>query len=564
MPWAVELYCGASKLLNFGHFIKKVFLSGKIIKLETKEKKVDRPLLFDLTELQREANRRFGYTAQETLNIAQNLYEKHKLITYPRTDSRYLTSDLKSSIEKILFSINKNIKSSKIDELIKNGINIDSQIICDEKVTDHHAIIPTIKIETYDLSSLSNEEYNILKLITTRFIVILAQKHIFHETTCIIEIKNESFKSIGKTIIQDGWKAIENHFLKEKEEKKEKDQNLPLLKLGEILSQVKEIEVLAKKTTPKDKYTEATLLTAMENASEHVDDDLKEYMKEKGLGTPATRASIIERLLSMKYIERSAKNIIPTQFGIQFIDIIPEVLKNPDLTANWEFRLNQIYHQKEDPNKFMSDIEKFVSELIVNNKENKNNITIESKQEKETIGKCPICGKSIYENQKSFYCEGYKYDPKCQFSIWIENKFLDKKITKAMAKSFLSKGFANIKNNGLDMKIVMTINGNNQPNFYFEKKEIGRCPRCNQSILEGLNSFYCENNKECGFIIHKENKFFTNRGIIITSKIITEILKNKKFEARNLKSSTGKSYNAMFLLEDSNEGFVNFKMEFLN
>ena len=296
---------------------------GEITKLETKRKNEERPLLFDLTELQREANRRYGYTAQETLSIAQNLYEKHKYITYPRTDSRYLTVDMKAKIPALLQKVWQVLpQKTEIEEKFKTAKpNIDKRIIQDSKVTDHHAIIVTERIHLYQPQQLTDRENNVLQLIMVRFIVALAQKRVYDETKLEIAVEKDIFKTTGKLIVDEGWAGLERALLGkvQQEEEQEEEQILAGITLGEKLP-LEKVNILEKKTSPPKPYTEATLLTAMEKAGKDLEDkELKESMKGKGLGTPATRAGIIEKLISTGYVERKKKNLLPTQQGITFI-----------------------------------------------------------------------------------------------------------------------------------------------------------------------------------------------------------------------------------------------------
>lgn len=402
---------------------------GQVVEIEKKNKKKNNPLQYDLTELQREANRRFGLTAQETLNIAQSLYEKHKLTTYPRTDSRYLSTDMISTFPSLL----ENIKINFFDNLINQILEKDNfQINCinNAKISDHHAIIPTAK--KADLSQLSNDELNIYKLICTRFVVAFLPIHQFEETILKININNEIFISKGVVIIENGWLSIEKD--NETEEEKEK---LPLLKEKDIVNVIDILRV-DKKTSPKKQFNEATLLSAMENAGQFIDDEeLKEQLKEKGLGTPATRANIIEKIIHEEYVLRKGKNLIPTQKGIDLISIAPKELISPELTGEWEYKLNNIAKGQLNSDTFLNEI-KNLTKSIVNVKKS-DDVSFEKEStatEREIIGICPRCNKNIYENDKSFYCEGYKDEPKCNFSLWKDNKFYGK-INKTQAKKML-------------------------------------------------------------------------------------------------------------------------------
>ena len=295
-------------------------MDGTVTKLDTSRKNEDRPLLFDLTELQREANRRFGYTAQETLSIAQSLYEKHKFITYPRTDSRYLTTDMKPQIPQLLKKIASVYPESVpfIQQIAAKKLLLDKRIINDAKVSDHHAIIVTNNIHQYQPQKLTLRENNVLKLIMIRMIVALSGKKVFDETKLEITLDNQKdiFKATGRIIIDEGWTLVERTLSAkpaaaqdetkndEKDDKEDDQQILTGIALNQRVH-LDKIDIQEKETTPPKPYTEATLLTAMEIASRDIDDkSLKESMKGKGLGTPATRAGIIVKLMTVGYVER--------------------------------------------------------------------------------------------------------------------------------------------------------------------------------------------------------------------------------------------------------------------
>ncbi len=340
---------------------------GIITKIKTKRATVERPLLYDLTELQRDGNRRYGYSAEQTLEAAQNLYEKYKLTTYPRTDSRYLTKDMKSTLPGLLQNVKDGWRGSEycVDKVKKQKLNADKRVIDDSKVTDHHAIIVTPNIRNIPTIKLPDREKNILRLIVARFIAIFDRKQEFDQTDIELIIENEKFKARGKKIVIPGWKEIEDIILgKEvKEDAEDKEITVNLNEGDKILP--KDVKVVTKKTTPPKPYTEATLLTAMETAGKQIEDEkLREEMKSIGLGTPATRAGIIEKLISVGYVKRNKKNLVPTHNGIQLIEIVHEKLKKPDLTGEWESTLSKIA-KKEAPSKdFIVDIKKYVAEII--------------------------------------------------------------------------------------------------------------------------------------------------------------------------------------------------------
>ncbi len=355
---------------------------GSITKIKTKRATVERPLLYDLTELQRDGNRRYGYSAEQTLGAAQNLYERYKLTTYPRTDSRYLTKDMKAKIPGLLQNIRNGWKGSEycVDKVIKQKLNTDKRVIDDSKVTDHHAIIVTPNIKNISAIKLPERENNILKLIVARFIAILDRKQEFDQTDIELVIENEKFKARGKKIAIPGWKEIEDIMLGKEVKEDAEDKEITInLNEGDTIKP-KEVKVVTKKTTPPKPYTEATLLTAMETAGKQIEDEkLREEMKSIGLGTPATRAGIIEKLISVGYIKRNKKNLVPTHNGIQLIEIVHEKLKKPDLTGEWESTLSKIAKKEASSKDFIVDIKKYVAEIIKEGRiSSYNNVRFES------------------------------------------------------------------------------------------------------------------------------------------------------------------------------------------
>ena len=403
---------------------------GTVTKLKTKRATVERPLLYDLTELQRDGNRRYGYSAEQTLDAAQSLYEKYKLATYPRTDSRYLTKDMKVKLPGLLQNIKSGWKGSEycVDKVLRQKINADKRVINDSKVTDHHAIIITPNIRNVSSVKLPEREKNILKLIVARFVSVLDRKQEYDQTDIELKIENEKFKARGKKIVIPGWKEVENIMLGKVKEDAEDKEITVNLNVDDTLTP-KEIKVITKKTSPPKPYNEATLLTAMESAGKQIEDEkLRDEMKSIGLGTPATRAGIIEKLISVGYIKRNKKNLVPTQNGIQLIEIVHEKLKKPDLTGEWESELGKIAKKEVASKDFIVDIKKYVAEIVKEGKlSSTKNVTFESTREKSKkglVGICPRCGREIYESKRSFFCTGYKNYPSCKFSIWKDDKIL--------------------------------------------------------------------------------------------------------------------------------------------
>ncbi len=413
---------------------------GTVTLTESKENKQFPPLLYDLTELQRDCNKKFSFSAKQTLGIAQDLYEKRKLITYPRTDSRYLSDDMVSKIKSTLSKIDDVEQYKQFSGYITGleKLPLGKRIIDNSKITDHHAIIPTdVKI---NLMALSDEEFKVYDLIVRRFMAVFYPPYIYSTTKIITTVDEHNFITKGTTIVQKGWTALN---VQGKSDKKEED-ILPNVQKGESV-QNESVEAVEKQTSPPKTYNEATLLSAMENAGRFVDDEtLKEQLKEGGLGTPATRAAIIERLLQVGYVVRKGKSLIPTDKGMKLIEVVPPELKSPETTGKWEKGLSSVSKGKMEDKRFMGSIVRYVNYLVEQSKttqrmvifpaENRNG----KKRKISSLGKCPLCDSGeIIENSKSFYCTNWKQG--CKFSLWknsieLYGKTIDAKDAKVLLK----------------------------------------------------------------------------------------------------------------------------------
>lgn len=422
---------------------------GKVINIEDEEKKQPAPLLYDLTELQRDCNKKFGYSAKKTLSIVQSLYETRKMVTYPRTDSRYLSDDMIPKISSTLKKLSFVQEYKKFAEIIigLEKLPISKRIIDNSKVTDHHAIIPTES--NFKIDSLNPEEKNVFNLIAIRFMSVFYPNYIYSIKKVTVDIENEFFLSKGTTIIQKGWAELYSELDKSKEKKNKTEENqdeqtLPPVTVGDNLKVIN-TEILNKKTQPPKHYTEASLLSAMENAGRFVEDEaIKEQMKDSGLGTPATRAAIIERLISVNYIERKGKALIPTEKGIKLIEIAPTELKSPQTTGKWERGLSQISKGNMSEQRFMDSIKRYVHFLVKDSRNIKKDVVFKAennnfKPKSKPIGNCPICNEgAIYENSKSFYCSKWKSG--CKFTIWknsldVYGNVMDNKIASELIKN---------------------------------------------------------------------------------------------------------------------------------
>lgn len=436
-----------------------------IIDASKKEKQEKAPALFDLTNLQREANRRLGYTAQQTLDYTQSLYEK-KLVSYPRTDSRFLTEDMEASLPGLIAKIEKIAKCEATAE--KNF----KAVINGKKVTDHHAIIPTASVDKANLEELPSGEREVLKLIAIRLLEAVSAPCRYMETVIDADCNGHQFKAKGKQVIDEGWKAIAPSKKSDKDE--DNDQEISAsINAGEKLK-INSKECKEGKTSAPKSFTEDTLLSAMEKAGA---DEIPDEAERKGLGTPATRAGIIEKLVRIGFIERrgdkKTKYLVPTHKGEALITIVPEAIQSASLTADWEQRLLEIEKDTYSGNQFMREIDEMVSNLID---------TYEIIQDAEVLmhpvymplGKCPHCGNDVIEKSKGFFCS----DKECKFVLWKENRLfysLSKKMTRQIAEQLLKNGKAKLKKcrsvktgKTYDCTVVLSVNDVGQAQFNLE------------------------------------------------------------------------------------------------
>lgn len=404
--------------------------------LKKETKTVNPPKLYDLTTLQREANRYYGFTAQQTLDLVQSLYEK-KLLTYPRTDSQFITEDMESTARQVIGIVSRKVP---LFEGIIHEPDI-GRITNNAKVTDHHAIIPTVQLENQDLTELPESEQKIIRLVAMRLLSATGEKHIYDETSVTLTCEGYEFKAKGKTVVQDGWKSVERCFketLKSKE-KDEPERSLPSLNEKDILSSV-DSSFTEHYTSPPKPYTEDSLLSAMETAGNaEFDDDTEK----KGLGTPATRAGIIEKLVKGGFVERKGKSLVPTKDGNNLVCVLPEQITSPTMTAEWENTLMQIERGNADSNKFLSGIVGMTSELVKAYPFLSDSEANRFDTGRESIGKCPRCGSPVYVGKGNYYCS----NKECSFCMWEDNKFFSskkKKLTKKIAAELLDKGWCRV------------------------------------------------------------------------------------------------------------------------
>lgn len=410
--------------------------TAAVKKIEKKDKSEKPPVLYDLTTLQREANRLLGYTAQQTLDYLQSLYEK-KLCTYPRTDSRYLTSDMAKGLPELV--------EVTADALpFASGISIEPdvrRVINDKKVTDHHAILPTKNVRGKQKEGLPVGEKSILELISLRLLCAVSDPCEYAETIITIECAGRIFTAKGKEVKTLGWKDLDARYrasLKNPEKAEKEDMRFPDMKEG-ISLPVSSAVIREGRTSPPGHFTEDSLLAAMENAGAR---DMPEDAERKGLGTPATRAAILEKLVASGFIERKkvkkAVQLLPTDTAVALITVLPEQLQSPLLTAEWEYRLKEIERGELEPDVFLTGITDMLQELVKNYQAVKG-AEVLFPSDKEVVGKCPRCGGNVTESGKGFFCENRE----CRFALWKNNRFFEakkKQLTKAVAAKLLSDG----------------------------------------------------------------------------------------------------------------------------
>lgn len=488
--------------------------NGNIQRVNQK-KRIEKPhLLYDLTELQKDANKRYRFSADKTLKIAQKLYETHKAITYPRTSSRYLTSDLKPKIKELLKNLQHiNSYSPHISELLNKKLNFTSRIFNDNKVTDHHAIIPTEK--RANIHKFSEDEKCVFGLITKRFISVFMDDCIKEITEILTGLNEYSFRSKGTVIRQQGWRILyppkkSSYKNTLDDENSVNNQTLPIVKNNDSVINKKADQVERQTRAPK-LYTEATLLGAMETAGRNSDDEsIREAMKECGLGTPATRAQILERLLEVLYIKREKQHLVPTEKGIFLIKIMNQELSSPEMTGSWEKKLSQIRNGQYSRTQFMAEIGHFVQSLI----------QIVKQEESSKPPTMP----GTQRFQKKRYTKRY-------------NK---KTPVKIVSTPNTSKGKIPDKN-GIDKMVGENLKG------------FGNCPRCGGHIIEGKRGYGCSNwkSKNCKFVAWK-----TIAGKKLTDNQLQKLLKTGKTNLiSGFISKQNKKFKAYLIIKDGSVGF---------
>ena len=413
------------------------------VSLSREQKTAAPPKLFDLTSLQREANRIFGYTAKQTLDLAQALYEK-RLLTYPRTDSSYLTDDMGDTAAGIITMLCGKLPFMEGVALTPEV----SRLLNSKKVSDHHAIIPTMELAKTDLSGLPETERNILTLAGARLLMAAAEPHTFEAVTAVFECAGQTFTAKARAVLSDGWKGLERRYratLKTKPDPEDDGEN-GLLSGTLSFSEGQTFDnptakVTEHDTTPPKPHNEASLLSAMERAG---NEETEPDAERRGLGTPATRAAVIEKLVKGGFVERKGKQLIPTKDGINLVCVLPEALTSPKLTAEWENNLTQIAKGKADPDAFMGGIEEMAKGLVKSYPFLSDEKKDLFKPERAELGKCPRCGSPVYEGKKNYYCS----NKECNFTMWKNDRFFEERkvnFSPKIAAALLKDGKAAVK-----------------------------------------------------------------------------------------------------------------------
>jgi DNA topoisomerase-3 len=410
---------------------------GTITKLDKTKRTERAPLLYDLTSLQREANTRFGFSARRTLAAAQRCYEEHKALTYPRTSSRYLTSDMVSEIKPTAGRVGRRQEYRVAAEYVRSLDLLPlGRVVDDAKVGDHHAIIPTNS--EHDLGRMNDDDRRVYDLVTRRFLAVFHPEAVFENTRVETTVEERIFRTRGRVLLVPGWRGVYGELSEDERSAAEDDegseQQLPRLTRGEGVD-TRAVEVLEKQTKPPRRYSDASLLGAMETAGKLVEDEnLREAMKESGIGTPATRAAIIERLIDVGYVERDGRSLVATEKGLNVIRLLDEhPLTSPALTGEWEHRLARIEHGEERRERFMEDIARFAGETVGVLDTTLKDVRIP----RANLGPCPVCGHDIVENRKGFSCWS-REDPGCGFVIWKSKA--GKQLPAAVARELIHAG----------------------------------------------------------------------------------------------------------------------------
>ena len=529
--------------------------SVNVVAADKIERTENRPLLYNLTSLQMDANDLYGFTADATLSMAQSLYEK-RLLTYPRTDSEYISDDMISMVESIVKMLSDSHTDISVHakELLSKELNLDKRIIDNSKIDDHHAII--ITTQNAEKITLSDNERKLYDLVANRLLITLDQPHVYTEYQYEFWCEDITYTLSLKKAVQAGWRT---YCPDTKEVTDIPDYPESSSFIAEDIS-VKEIQ-----TQPKKHFTDKSLLSVMRNIDNRIEDKvLKSAVSERGIGTSATRAEIIKQLIEAEYVERKGKQLIATAFGREFIESLPENVKSVERTAEWEQYFDNIQKKGISPDELTNDVKTFIRTTIAyENSRERTPIHHENSNapKREAIGTCPRCGKNIFDGKMSFYCESGKDG--CGFTIWKESKIYQTKITAEAVKKLLEGDTIPLKAQNADGEIYTADYQLDDTGEYVnfkrvksEKKAVGICPRCGKQIFEGKMNFYCESGKDgCGFTLWKEDKY---NGVTVTAKAAAELLaKGKTTICKKTLNGTVKS---VYVLKDTGK-YINLHKE---
>lgn len=543
--------------------------TGKVIKKEVKEQRTSHDLLFSLTSLQQAANRKFGYSPKETLEIAQELYEKHKILSYPRTESKVIGTDLEPKLIDHLNAINVAPYDTFVEEIKTKSLKPTKRMINDKALTDHHALIP-MDVKP-NLSRLNDRERKIYDLVVKRFLSCFYPDAIFEQTNIVTEVEGETFKTNGKILVDPGWKVVygadsddEEEDDKKSKNKKEKENKLPPIDENEE-NPVAEAKNIPKETQPPKHYTAADLLTVMENPRKLLDDkDLQEVMKQAGLGTAATRDSFIDKAISQGYVKEEKKKLLITELGEMAVEISPEALKSPIVTAEWEQKLREVEEGKYEMSVFLNGVKEFIETNLTDLKNSTISLDFKNATTPTIGAQCPGCKKEIYDRNTFYSCGSSTKENRC---FVISKSLGKKKISESQVKMIATKGetgmikgFVSKVGKKFDAKLVWR---NGAITFDFgngvstEAKETNyKCPSCSSKVMDYGNRISCETStrEEPCVSVLKETAKKT-----LSEKQIHQLFTQKETEViKGFKSKTGKNFDAKLVVDGKT---VTFKFE---
>ena len=528
----------------------------------SENKSKNRPLLHNLTTLQQEANRVYEYTAKEVLEAAQSLYEK-KFTTYPRTDCNYISDDMRGKVINIVssFVVDENY-ADRCRSLLGQALNLDSRVVNDKAMEnhDHHAILPEAKSDSLD--RLTEREKNVYHLIVNRLLCALDKPYKYTETNYEFWCNDVIYKLKTVKSVELGWKSYDT------ENDDSKSSEISYAEGSTFIP--KDIHIKECETQPPKHYTDASLLSVMNNIDNRIDNEgLKAAVKGKGIGTEATRADVIEQLIEVGYVERNKKNIVATSLGKMFCDSLPESLKSLERTAEWELAFTNIKENGTDSEKFIDEIKAFVTSVIEYERSpsrHREPLGFTNPNQREAIGKCPRCGKNIFESEKNFYCESSNAPANgscgCGFTVWKTDKFIEDSITAEYMKNLLLGNTVKLRAKSKDGKIFTSEYSLEDTGKYVnlkriktEKISLGKCPKCGADVYEGEKNFYCSAGRDkCNFAIWKEDRF---NSITITSANVRDVLEGKPIYKQK-KQVGGNPLRIKYAME-INGKYVNFR-----